>query len=341
MVTLRDVARAAGVSPATASRALGNPDVVAAGTRERVLRTARELGYRANQAARALATGDSGMIGLVVPDIESPFFASIAKGVDARARELGSSVLIADTQEDAELEAEVAGRVQERVEGVILCSPRMGTADLGGLADLGPTVLINRESSDLPSVSFETPTGVRAALAHLRSLGHRVIAYVGGPHSAWADAERRSALHAVPGLRIVDLGHHRPVHDSGAAAVDTVMACGASAVLCYNDLVAVGLVRSLQSRGIRVPEDISVVGFDDIALATLTAPALTTVRLPWAAAGRVAVDLLLGAGEDAGEDAGEPAAGRAPRRVRLGVELVVRESTGVGPERAVPPLPEA
>lgn len=329
MVTLRDVARAAGVSPATASRALGNPDLVAVSTRERVLRTARELGYRANQAARALATGNSGMIGLVLPDIESPFFASIAKGVDARARELGSAVLIADTEEDAALEFEIAARVQERVEGVILCSPRMSRANLEELAALGPVVLVNREAGSLPSVSFDTPAGVRAALVLLHGLGHRSVGYVGGPRSAWSDAERRSTLGAVAGLdglesgglesgglEVVDLGHHRPVFSSGAAAADAAAAAGATAVLCYNDLIALGVIRRLQSRGIRVPEDISVVGFDDIPFASLAAPALTTVAVPWAPAGRAAVDLLLGTGRP-----------QAPQHSRLAVELVVRDST--------------
>lgn len=325
MVTLRDVARAAGVSPATASRALGNPDLVAVSTRERVLRTARELGYRANQAARALATGNSGMIGLVLPDIESPFFASIAKGVDARARELGSAVLIADTEEDAALEFEIAARVQERVEGVILCSPRMSRANLEELASLGPVVLVNREAAGLPSVSFDTPSGVREALALLHGLGHRSVGYVGGPRSAWSDAERRSTLDGVTGpetdgLEVVDLGHHRPVFSSGAAAADAATAAGATAVLCYNDLIALGVVRRLQRRGIRVPEDISVVGFDDIPFASLAAPALTTVAVPWAPAGRAAVDLLLGTGRP-----------QAPQHSRLAVELVIRDSTAAGP----------
>jgi DNA-binding LacI/PurR family transcriptional regulator len=313
--TLRDVARTAGVSPATASRALSNPEKVAPATRARVQHAAAELGYRANQAARTLATGTSGMIGLVLPDIESPFFASIAKGVDARARDTGRAVLIADTEEDANLEYDIVQRLLERVEGVILCSPRMGSAQLEAAAAAGDVVLVNREAGEIPSVSFDNAGGVRQALAHLRALGHRTIAYVGGPQTAWSDRERRAALHELPDVEIADIGHHRPVFRSGVAAADLVLASGATAVLCYNDLVALGVLRRLQDRGVRVPQDISVIGFDDIYAASLVAPALTTVSVPWARAGRNAVDLLL--------DAGSPKA-KGPG---LAVELVVRDST--------------
>ena len=324
-VTLRDVARAANVSTATASRALSSPEKVAASTRERIQQIASELGYTPNQTARALATGFTGMIGLVVPDIESPFFASIAKGVDARGRDTGRAVLIADTEEDGNLEYELVRRLLERVEGVILCSPRMSAENLEEVAQTGDVVLVNRQSGSIPSVSFDNPSGVRQALAHLRALGHQRIAYVGGPEAAWSDMQRRSALHELTDVEVVDVGHHRPVYRSGVATADLVIASGTTAVLCYNDLVALGVLRRLQDRGVRVPQDISVVGFDDIPTAALVSPALTTVSVPWATVGRRAVDLLVNGGA---RDAVAP---------ELPVELVVRASTGQAPREPSTP----
>ena len=326
-LTLQDVARAANVSVATASRALSNPDRVAASTRERIQRIAAELGYRTNQTARALATGTSGMIGLVLPDIESPLFASIAKGVEARARDTGRAVLIADTEEDAGLEYETVRRLLERVEGVILCSPRMNSANLESVAAAGTIVLVNREAGTIPSVSFDNPSGVRQALAHLRALGHQRVAYIGGPEAAWSDRQRRTALQELPDLEVVDIGHHRPVYRSGIAAADLVVASGCTAALCYNDLVALGMLRRLQDRDVRVPEDISVIGFDDNPAAALVSPPLTTVSVPWATAGRRAVDLLLNG------NGPEAAASELP------VELVVRGSTA--PCRAAEPADAA
>ena len=332
-VTLRDVARAAGVSPATASRALSSSGTVAAGRRELVLRAARELGYRPNPTARALATGRSGHLGLVVPDLENPFFAAIAKGVQARARDAGRAVLVADTDEDGALEAELVQQLGESVRGVIVCSPRMSARALERCSSAGGVVLVNREAPGMPSVTFDTRHGVRQALAHLHALGHRTVAYVGGPASSWSDGERRGALQDVEGLEVVDLGSHRPVPAGGVAAADLALASGATAVFCFNDLLAIGVLGRLRARGARVPEEMSVVSFDDIPAARLVAPSLTTVSVPLARAGREAVDLVLARTGTSGPDAGAPPAAQR----RLPAELVVRDSTSPSRgERDVP-----
>ena len=359
VVTLRDVARAAGVSPATASRALSAPDLVAPARREHVQQVARELGYRPNRAARELITGRTGNLCLVVPDLENPFFAAVAKGVQARARALGFALLVADAEEDPRLEAELVGHLGAQVDGVVLCSPRMSEAELDRLSrdvldrDV-PLLLVNRLHGGLPSVVIDNADGVRQAVTHLYALGHRRIGFAGGPVGSWSDAQRRRGLeHASHGLRsvdVVDLGHFPPVFGGGVAAGDLVAASEVTAVLAHNDLLALGILSRLRARGVRVPEDVSVVGYDDIPAATLVSPALTTVTVPLARLGRAAVDLLVETGSVPAATATESALAAAltaarrdpaaptPRAdaaqdaaptVRIGVELVVRASTGV------------
>ena len=323
MVTLRDVAREAGVSLATASRAMSDAPHVSAANRAQVTRAAERLGYRPHPAARALTTGSTGTVGLVVPDLANPFFAAVAKGVQARARETGREVLVADTDEDVTVEPDVITRLGDRVDGLVLCSPRLPADRLRALlaSAAGPVALVNREAPDVPSVSFDIADGVRQALDHLRALGHAVVAYAGGPRTSWSDAERRSALDAVSttgdaGRPVLDLGSFRPTHGGGVQAADLALAAGATAVLCFNDLVALGVLARLHARGVATPADVSVVGFDDVAAASLVTPALTTVAVPLARAGRTAVDLLT-------DD--------APEHRRLPVELVVRASTAPAP----------
>lgn len=300
VVTLRDVARAAGVSPATASRALSAPDLVAPLRREQVQRVARELGYRPNRAARELITGRTGNLCLVVPDLENPFFAAVAKGVQARARTLGYAVFVADAEEDPRMESELVAHLGSQVDGAVLCSPRMSDEDLDHLSEEVPLVLVNRQHGTLPSVVIDNADGVRQAVTHLHALGHRRIAYAGGPADSWSDGRRRIGLqHPSHGLRqveVVDLGHFAPVFAGGVAAADLVAASGATAVLAHNDLVALGILSRLQARGIRVPDDVSVVGYDDIPAATLVSPSLTTVTVPLARLGRESVDLLVSSG---------------------------------------------
>ncbi|MFV0286708.1 MAG: LacI family DNA-binding transcriptional regulator [Demequina sp.] len=317
MATLQDVALAAGVSPATASRALSAPASVSIERRHRVLEAAERLGYRPNRSAQALASGRSRHLGLVLPDLANPFFATVAKGVQAQARGTRRSVLVADTDEDVRAEREVVEDLQPGVDGLLLCSPRIGEDEIRSIASHGPVVIVNREVDGLASVSFDVASGVHAALEHLRALGHRRIAYVGGPATSWSDARRRAALGEVNGLDIVDIGGQRPVHQGGVAAADLVVAAGATAVLAYNDLVALGVMSRLRARGLSVPEDISVVGFDDIPAASYVSPALTTVALPLTRAGHEATTLLDGLNEAVD-----------PPTLRLPVELVVRDSTG-------------
>lgn len=321
MATVRDVAALAGVSISTVSRALSAPGLVSDAARERVERAAESLGYSPNPAARGLRVGRTSTLGLLLPDLENPFFASITKAVQGRARANGYSVLVADSDEDAVQEVELVGMLAARVDGLILASPRSADGALRAAVEGRPAVLLNREVDGIASVDVDNASGVRQVLDHLRALGHRSVAFADGPVGSWSGGQRRRALTAAGaelGVEVVDLGHFRPSTAGGFAAADLAVASGATAVLAFNDLMALGLVDRLRQRGLDLPGDLSVVGFDDVSVATLVSPALTTVHVPLGRLGREGVDLLVG-----------QLGGDERPRTRLTVELVVRGTTTV------------
>ncbi|NMR18735.1 LacI family DNA-binding transcriptional regulator [Cellulomonas fimi] len=323
-VSARDVARVAGVSVSTVSRALARPHEVAPATRVKVLEAARGLGYTPNLAARSLITGRTGNIGLVVPDLENPFFASVTKGVQSRARTAGYAVFIADSDEDPTQEAELVRNLAKQVDGMVLCSPRATDAVLAELARECVLVLVNRESGDIPTVTIDNHEGTRQAVAHLLALGHRRIAYAGGPTTSWSNRQRAAAVEAQGALHgdleVVNLGSFQPYVSGGIAAGDLVLASGATAVIAYNDLLAFGLLERFRQRGVRVPDDVSVVGTDNIPVSALTSPGLTSVGIPLVNTGRAGVDMLLHLVRDPSTP--------PTHHHDLTVQLVVRASTG-------------
>lgn len=332
--TIRDVARLAGVSPSTVSRALSLPAMVNAATRARVAAAVEQLGYEPNRAARGLITGRTGTIGLVVPDLANPFFASLTKGVQARARHHDVAVFVADTDEDPAAEAGLVRALSKQVDGVVLCSPRAGDEELAAIAQDTAVVLVNRSAAGIPGIAYDNEDGMRQAVAHLVALGHRRIAWVGGPATSWSTQHRGLGLrNAVESLRaeLAPVGNFAPTYEGGMAAADQVVATGATAVVAYNDLVAIGLLARLHSRGISVPGDLSVVGVDDIAMSRMARPALTTVRLPKQEAGRIAVELLLAMLDD--PDGPGAAARHRQLHGELHGELIVRDSTGPAPQK--------
>jgi DNA-binding LacI/PurR family transcriptional regulator len=324
-VTITDVARAAGVSASTVSRTLSTPDLVRADTRLRVQQAVAALDYQPNRAARGLITGRTGNLGLLVPDLTNPFFPGVVKGVQTRAREFDYAVFLADTDEDPTVEAGLVRNLSKQVDGLILCSPRMGEDEVRALAGDTPIVLLNRRVGRLPAVTVDSVGGLRHATGHLTALGHRRVAYVPGPKASWSNRERRRALRqvtAAAGVELVETGSVAPRFDGGVAAADQVLATGASAVFGYNDLVAIGMLSRFAARGVAVPGRISVLGFDDIVLSEMVSPSLTTLAQPKQQTGRTGVDLLL----QLLEDPGHPI-----RRRELESHLMVRNSTGPAP----------
>ncbi|WP_213452045.1 LacI family DNA-binding transcriptional regulator [Rhizomonospora bruguierae] len=322
-VTIKDVARAAGVSPSTVSRALSTPGLVQAATRERVRRAVAELGYHPNRAARGLITGRTGNIGLIVPDLTNPFFPGVVKGVQERARESDYSVFLADTDERAPLEADLVRALGKQVDGIVLCSPRMSEAEVRSVAGETPIVMLNRRVGRIPAVTIDNGEAIRQAVAHLVALGHHRLGYVAGPRVSWSNRERLRALRsttAATGVELLEVATVVPQFSGGVAAADLVLAAGVTAVVAYNDLVALGLLNRFAARGLAIPGDISVLGFDDIVFAEMVNPALTTVAQPKEAAGRAGVELLLHLME-------EPDRAGTARR-DLTAQLLVRGSTG-------------
>ena len=321
--TIRDVARASGVHISTVSRTFSAPHLVNVETRTRVLACAEQLGYRPNRAARALITGRTFNIGLIVADIANPFFPPLIKAAESQARRHDHHVFVADTNEDAIAEEELVRALAKQVDGILLCSPRMSNSLIEQLSREVPLVVVNRQIAGLPAVVMDVAQGARLAVEHLTGLGHRDLALAAGPRGSWTSKEiRRSATAAAraAGAELTIIGPNPPTEDGGIAVADHVRP-GVTAVLAYNDLMALGLIEGLHARGLRVPQDVSVVGIDDITLSRLTRPKLTTVATPTAAAGRAAVDMLLAHGDDR----------RSTALVILQTELVIRDSTGPGP----------
>ena len=332
-MTIRDVAARAGVSAATVSRVFSRPESVTVETRQRVLSAADELRYAPHPVARSLARGSTGNLGLVVPDIAVAFCAVVTKAVSQRARLEGYALFVADSDDaSARLVADdlrSARAMARQVDGLLLLSPTMSDDDLRALADTVPLVVINRELDGVPAVLMPSADGAVAAVEHLHALGHRRLAYLAGPDN-YSNRARTAAFMRTCGrldAAGVVLGPFEPTSDAGVRAADLVLADGATGVLAYNDDVAAGVVGRLADRGVSVPARRSVVGFDDTALASMISPRLTTVHLPVAEAGEVAVGLLL-----------DLLQGRPPRTrpVELPVELIVRSSTGTAPEVMTP-----
>ena len=322
MATVRDVAARVGVSVSTVSRALTMPHMVNAATRAKVLAAAEELGYQPNIAARGLRSGVTNNIGLVIPDIENPYFAAVTKGVQDRARTAGFAVFVADSDEDPRLEEAVVSSIAKQVDGLILASPRADEERVIAATGGKPTVVLNRRFDGTPSLLIDNAGGIDQALDHLRALGHRRVAYAAGPAASWSGSERirevRRYAEAHDDVEIVELGNFRPYVTGGYQAADLAVAAEATALFAYNDLVAIGALERLRNRGIDVPGDMSVVGFDNVSFAELTYPTLTTVDIPLRALGKRGVDALTR--HVAGDDA-------ASGDMISSVELRIRQST--------------
>lgn len=321
-VTIYDVARAAGVATSTVSRAFSRPGRVSSETAERVRRVAEELGYRANPAARALSTSRTQMIALVVSDITNPFYSGIVRGAQEAAGKAGYTVLLVDTCESDQAERAAVERAMSAVDGIVLASSRMSDSVIRMMSRRKPVVVLNREVVDVPCVVTDIPRAIRRAAEHLAELGHDHLTYVAGPEASWADGMRwRSLLAQAPGLglKVRRIGPFAPDVGGGARAVAEYLEGRTSAVIAYNDQIAIGFIRGLRAVGVQVPRETSVIGFDNIAAADLVTPALTTVAAPLHTEGPTATTHLMAMIDGAPGHTGGP--------IVLPTRLVVRDST--------------
>lgn len=330
-VSIKDIARAAKVSHPTVSRALSDSPLVKGETARRIRQIAASLGYRPSAIARSLATKKTKTIGVVVTSIADPFIADVISGVEEAANDHGYSVFLANSNANPDREVKVVHSFHERrVDGILVTASRVGALYVPLLSQLKvPIVLINNQHPDetdefIYSVTIDNIKASTEVMRHLIGLGHRRIAYIGDRGGFQSDIERLAgyrqglAFAEYPFLpELVVHGDGKP--EGGGEAMEQLLALPKppTAVFCYNDMSALGALRVLHGRGIRVPEDLSLVGFDDLAIASYTSPLLTTVSQPKQQMGRMAMEILI------------KLLSRIDSKTNIKVEgrLIVREST--------------
>jgi LacI family transcriptional regulator len=329
--SVRDVAQRAGVSVGTVSNVLNRPDKVAEATVARVIAAIDELGFIRNDAARQLRAGHSKTIGLVVLDVRNPFFTDVARGAEDQAAQAGLTVILGNSDENSVRESAYLDLFEEqRVHGVLISPFGDITARLARLRDRGiPAVLVDRSSGDsaFSSVSVDDIAGGRLAVEHLVAQDRTRIAFIGGPMEIrqvtdrLAGARLAIADHPSASLEVVEVDALSVLagRAAGVAIVDRAPADRPDAIFAANDLVAMGVLQALMMQAeVRVPQEIALIGYDDIDFASAAVVPLSSIRQPSALIGRTAVEILL-------EQADDPAT--PPRQVVFEPELVVREST--------------
>ncbi len=304
--TISDVARIAGVSLMSVSRAVNNKPGLGEETRQHILRIADEIGYRPNQIARSLATRHTSTIGLMIPDVANPFFAQIARGAEDAAYENDYSVFLINTAEDIQREKSALDSLwQKEIDGAILCSPRLSLEALKPYLNRFPvTVLVNRElDSPIPNVAtinVDDHLGAQKAVEHLVNAGRKRIALIAGPETSVSSQRRRDGycLGLAASQRTFDPTLIESCPPTTAGGHDAALklfsrAPSVNAIICFNDLVAVGAMQACTAQGWNVPTDIAVIGADDIPLASLVRPALSTLHVDQHEIGRQASSLIM------------------------------------------------
>lgn len=327
-ISIKDIARAANVSHSTVSRALQDSPLVNRDTSEKIHKLADEMGYRVSAVARGLATSRTRTVGLVVTSISDPFVAGVVSGIEDAANAHGYSVLLANSHADPEREMAVVRSFEERrVDGVIVTASRVGALYVPMLSRrLVPIVLLNNQhpSEFAHSVMIANREASAEVTHHLIRLGHRRIAYLGDRYGHQSDTERFSGYREALEESDLPFQPELVVHGDGKAeggmqAMDRLLSLAdpPTAVFCYNDMTALGALRRIRVGGLRVPSDISLVGFDDLYITQYTEPPLTTVRQPKRRMGGMAMEVLIRLLEGS----------QSEHVIRVPGELVVREST--------------
>ncbi|MEU6259408.1 LacI family DNA-binding transcriptional regulator [Streptomyces sp. NPDC047043] len=326
--TLTDVARRANVALSTASRAFSDPQRVGPESLRKVLEAAQELGYEPPAPRPVEALSDTATVSVVVPDISNPVFGTFVKAAQTQGWHRRLTIVLADTDFDPDHEREVIAQLSDRSAGLIVCSPRLDAEDVVALCGDTPLVLVNRETTTADCVLADATDGLRQTVEYLAALGHRRIAYVQGSQHSWSNSHRVDLARAQAeqaGLELEVLGWQSETVAGGTAAAAGVIASGASAVVAHNDLVALGVIAGARRLGVRIPDDLSVVGIDDMPLAEAAHPALTSIAVPMERAGSLSLELLAQSMNHERQE---------PRTLRLPTQLVVRESTGPLASRA-------
>ena len=333
-VTIKDIAKQAGVSHSTVSRALHGSNLISDETVERIRQIAIELGYFPSAAARSLKTNRSHALGVIVSTIDDPFFSEILQGIEETAQEHGYSMLMAASQRDPKREQAIVQDMRERhVDGLIICSASFSAEQRRKLLEYGiPIVVVNNQAAEdyRYSIYHDDVDGSRQVTRHLIELGHKRIAYLGNSLSGRTTLDRLTGFHQemdAAGLVVsaeynYEIPGGRP--EDGFAALDHFLNLPEhpTAIFCFNDMLAIGLLNGLHMAGLRVPEEISVVGFDNIVFSAYTNPPLTTLDQPKRYIGAEAARLILGLLDPLAEE-------EVPEQQiqKLKGKLLVRQST--------------
>ncbi|HHB90231.1 MAG TPA: LacI family transcriptional regulator [Anaerolineae bacterium] len=330
-VSIKDIAQLAGVSHSTVSRALQGTGRMSEETRERILTIAEELGYTPDALAQSLVRGRTKTVGVVVTTIADPFVAGIIDGIEQVAGDAGYTVILGASHMDPEREMAVVENLrQRRVDAVIVTASRVGSHYTEHLQRFGvPIVLVNNmvEGEYLYAIACDQREGARCATRHLLELGHKRIAYVGSPFREHSSQERQQgyedALHEAGVTPDPSLISTPPLTQDvavGRRAFQELWPQRPTAIFAYNDLTAIGIMLAAREMRVRIPQDISLVGFDDIEVTEYVTPPLTTVHQPRQAMGRAAMEMALGLLHD-----------ERVQNQRLACRLVVRASTQAPP----------
>lgn len=296
--TIYDIAKLAGVSPSAVSRALSTPGRISKVTEAKIRAAAKTLNYQVNPHARALPTGKTRLIALTISDITNPVFFRLIRGAEKLAAEHGYILVVSESQESESLEEKSLERLMPLVDGVILATTRLTNLQIEAANRQKPVVLINRSVAGVANVLPDIVPGIEAAVAKLVALGHTKVAYLAGPKKSWMNSARQSAILAAAnksGLDVAIIGPNLPTLKAGGSALKTVLEAKVSAVITYNDLMAIGLLQSAQETGLSVPGKLGIIGFDNSFGTDFTSPRLSTIGLPLEEMGAAAVGALLAA----------------------------------------------
>lgn len=334
-VTIKDIARHANVSHSTVSRALHGNSLISDKTAERIRQAAHELGYRPSAAARSLKTRRSQALGVIVSSIDDPFFGEVLQGIEEVAQNKGYSLFMAASQRDPEREQAIVQAMSEhRVDGVIICSASFKPEQNRQFKEFGvPIVVVNNQAAEdyRYSIYHDDVDGSRQITRHLIDLGHQHIAYLGNSSSGRTNLDRLSGFEMEMGLAEIPIPDGYIYEIPGGGPQDGLLGVEhflnlqmqPTALICFNDMMAIGVLKGLHQAGLRVPEDISLTGFDNIVFSNFTPPALTTFDQPkkfiGAEAARLVLELL--------SETADINDSNQPKVLKLRGKLLVRSTT--------------
>ena len=295
-VTIHDVAEHAGVSIATVSRAFSQPGRVSTATLSKVHRVARDLGYHAETIRPVSQDELRGLISIVVTDLENPINVQFTRGMQQYCSQKNYGLLVADTEENTDNELAIIKRSLNHVDGMVLASPRLPDSTLRMLSKITAAVMLNRPVDGVHSLVTDCSSSLAEAVRTLKVLGHRQVTYILGPDNSWQNKLRLSAIReacAEEGLKSCTLPCAYPVGEATQASFQTFLRHPTSAVIAFDDAVAVEFMHFLADRGVSIPAQVSVMGVNDIPMCRMLVPPLSTISFPWREMGRFAAQLVI------------------------------------------------